>query len=221
MASREFEAMNAGTPVPLWMKLSVAAFTAVLVPVYWLRHGPTNFLWISDIAWFATVIILWRNSRLLNSMMLIGAMLFELYWNLAFLVQLSTGLRLGGVTDYMFDPALPLWLRSLSLFHVPLPFIWTWLFFKWGYDRRALWVQTAFLVPIVLLTYLITDPDKNINWVHSPHVMGWDWMSGAAWVVLYLILVPTVVYWPLSRLFERVDRSRGRSSGRHRDAKTP
>jgi len=136
--------------------------------------------------------------------MLLGALPFELYWNAAYLLQLTTGLRLGGVVDYMFDPTLALGLRALSLFHVPLPFILIWLFSRWGYDRRALKFQTAFLVPIVILPYFLSDPDENINWVHSPHVLGWDWMPGPAWIALYLVLVPTLVYWPLHKLFRRI-----------------
>lgn len=192
------------SPAPLWLKLAATAFTAVLIPIYWVQHGPANFLWISDIAWFAAVIILWRGSRLLNSMMLLGALPFELFWNAAFLLQLTTGLRLGSVVDYMFDPTLSLGLRALSLFHVPLPFILIWLFSKWGYDRRALKSQTAFLIPIVILPYVLSDPDENINWVHSPHVLGWDWMPGPVWIALYLVLVPTLVYWPLHQLFKRI-----------------
>jgi len=204
MTGSSSQSTQRSSVVPLWLKLATTAFTAVLIPIYWVEHGPANFLWISDIAWFAAVFILWRGSRLLNSMMLLGALPFELYWNAAYLLQLTTGLRLGGVVDYMFDPTLSLGIRALSLFHVPLPFILLWLFGKWGYDPRALKFQTAFLVPIVLLPYFLSDPDENINWVHSPHVLGWDWMPGPLWLALYLALVPTLVYWPLHKVFRKL-----------------
>ena len=40
--------------IPRWLKLAACAFIALLVPVYWLNYGPANFLWLSDLAWFAT-----------------------------------------------------------------------------------------------------------------------------------------------------------------------
>ncbi|TIQ61536.1 MAG: hypothetical protein E5X64_42290, partial [Mesorhizobium sp.] len=50
---------------PLWITLPYTLFVAVLTPVYWLRYGPGNFLWFSDIALFAVLIALWTGSRLL------------------------------------------------------------------------------------------------------------------------------------------------------------
>lgn len=70
--------------VPPWLRLGVTAFVAVLVPVYWSEYGFLHFLWISDIALFATVAVLWRGSRLLNSMVVLGALPFELFWNVGF-----------------------------------------------------------------------------------------------------------------------------------------
>ena len=52
--------------IPLWIKISYTLFVAVLVPLYWVHHGPANFLWASDIALLATVIALWRESRMLS-----------------------------------------------------------------------------------------------------------------------------------------------------------
>ncbi len=47
----------------------------MLVPVYWLHHGPANFLWACDIALLVTVAALWRASRLLASMMAVAVLL--------------------------------------------------------------------------------------------------------------------------------------------------
>jgi hypothetical protein len=40
--------------VPLWLKLAYTAFMAVLVPVYWVNCGPTNFVHFCDAALFLT-----------------------------------------------------------------------------------------------------------------------------------------------------------------------
>jgi len=39
---------------------------------------------------------------------------------LVFFTRLLTGLRLGGLLDYMFDRTRPVWLRALSLFSYPI-----------------------------------------------------------------------------------------------------
>jgi hypothetical protein len=36
--------------IPLWISLPYAMMVGVIVPVYWQTYGPTNFLWLSDIA---------------------------------------------------------------------------------------------------------------------------------------------------------------------------
>ena len=38
--------------VPLWLKIAYGVFVPFLIVVYWPRYGPSNFLWLSDIALF-------------------------------------------------------------------------------------------------------------------------------------------------------------------------
>lgn len=115
--------------IPLSIKISYTLFVAVLVPVYWARFGLVHFLWASDIALLITVIALWRESRLLASMVAVAVMLPELAWNLDFFTRLITGHGLTGLdaTAYMFNPAQPLWLRGLSLYHALLPLLLLWM----------------------------------------------------------------------------------------------
>ena len=188
---------------PLALRVVVTAFVAILVPVYWQHYGVLHFLWISDLALFATLVVLWRGSRLVNSMLVLGALPFELFWNLGFWGQLATGHTFGGLAAYMFDTEQSLLLRGLSLFHVPLPLIWLYFLWKWGYDARALRLQTLVLAAIVLATYALTDPAKNINWVFVPAHQGWEWVGSGAWVALYLVTVPLLVYWPLHSVLRR------------------
>jgi hypothetical protein len=190
-------------PPPFAVTLAASAFMAVLVPVYWWHYGVLHFLWLSDIALFATLLALWLRSRLLNSMMAIGVLPLEAYWNIDFFGRLLTGMDFAGVASYMFEEDRSLLLRGLSLFHVPMPVLWAWLLVKWGYDRRALVAQTLLLWAVIPATYLLTDPDDNINWVFAPQAMGWDSIAAPVWLVFYMTLVPLLVHWPLHRLFSR------------------
>ncbi len=186
------------TIIPLWVKLAYTLFVIVLVPVYWLEHGPENFLWGSDIALFVTLLALWMENALLASMMALAILLPEVAWNLDFFWRLLFGadsLELLG-TRYMFDPELPLLVRGLSLFHVMLPALLVWLVYRLGYERRALIYQTAVAWVVLPVTYLLTDPSANINWVrglgHEPQA----WMPAPVYLLLLMIAFPVVVYLP-------------------------
>jgi len=58
--------------IPLWLKIAYTLFVCLIVPIYWRRYGPANFLWFSNIALLATVPALWLESALLASMMALG-----------------------------------------------------------------------------------------------------------------------------------------------------
>ncbi|RDV14166.1 membrane-associated protein [Pontibacter diazotrophicus] len=154
--------------VPLWLQLSYTLFVLVLIPVYWKRYGPANFLWFSDITLFSVGIALWTGNKLLVSMMAVGVLPLELVWCVDYFGRLLTGKQLVGLSDYMFDEEKSLFLRGLSLFHVFLPAIIIWLLMEWGYDTDAIYWQTALTWVVLPITYLVTDPKENINWVFGP-----------------------------------------------------
>ena len=89
--------------IPLWFKIAYTLFVCFLVPIYWRRYGPVNFLWFSDIALLVTMPALWLESPLLASMMAVTVTLPELAWNLDFFVRLTTGATFMGLSGYMFD----------------------------------------------------------------------------------------------------------------------
>lgn len=183
-----------GPSIALWVKLAYSLFLAVLVPVYWVHYGPRNFLWFSDIALLGSGLAVWLESPLLASMMALAVLLPELAWNVDFFARLLSGRSMFGMSAYMFDPALPRYLRALSLFHVLLPIWLLWLLVRLGYDRRA-WAWQSLLAAVVLpVTYALTEPNENVNWVHglsAPRRRRHPWLYLALltvsfWLVLYL-----------------------------------
>lgn len=188
--------------IPLWMKLSYTAFVAITVIVYAKKYGPGNFLWFSDIALIATVPALWLESQLLASMMAVGILLPELVWNVDFLVRLLTGIRLSGLTDYMFDPKKPLYLRALSLFHVFLPVLLLWLVDQLGYTSAAWAGQTALAWVVLPLTYALTAPEEDVNWVYGPGGNPQQRLPRLAYLGLVMVAFPVLVYWPTHQILE-------------------
>lgn len=190
--------------IPLWIKLFITLFLCALVPVYWYHYGPANFLWASDIALFFICATVWLEKPLLNSMMAIGVLPFELGWIADFL----SGSHLLGVTSYMFDGSRPLYLRGLSLYHLMLPPVIIFILFRLGYDRRALLAQTLLIWVVLPLSYLVTDPSDNVNFAFGPGNSPQSFMSPLLYLALEMILLPIVICLPahllLQRLFRRM-----------------
>lgn len=188
--------------LPLWLKASYALGTPVVAIVYWNVYGPSNFLWLSDIALGLTTAAVLTENRLLASMAAVGVLLFETAWTVDFV----TGGNLIGLAAYMFSAEQPLWLRGLSLFHLALPPTLIWFLYRFGYDRRALPLQTAVTLAALGTSFFATDPDDNINWVfgpgkHPPPVPPLIWFAALLAAVPLLAMLPT--HFLLRRLFGR------------------
>lgn len=186
--------------IPLWIKIAHTAFVLALVPPYLRHYGPANFLWFSDVALLAMVPALWLESPLLASMIAVGVLPLEFFWNVDFFGRLAFGRGLIGLADYMFDARLPRWLRALSLFHVALSVLLLWTVHRLGYEPRALLAQTALGEVVLVVTYLLTDPSKNINWVFGPGAKPQRRVPPLAYLALYMVLLPLVSYWPVHLL---------------------
>lgn len=185
-----------GTLIPLWIKLGYTLLVGVTVAVYAFKYPLANFLWFSDIALLGTVPALWLESSLLASTMAVGVLLPEVLWNLGYWVQLVTGKRISGLTDYMFDSDQPLYLRALSLFHVFLPILLLWLVLELGYDTRAWMAQTVLAWIVLPLTYGLTAPRLNVNWAFGWGNRPQQRMAPLLYLGLLMVIFPVLVYLP-------------------------
>ena len=149
-------------------------------------------------------------------MIAIAALIPELLWTVDYLGRLIFGVEAvpGLGTRYMFDSEIPMFVRGLSLFHLVLPPLLVWLLYRFGYERRALAYQTVLAWLVLLLTYLVTEPSENINWIYGFGSEPQTWMPERVYLVLLMLGIPLFFYLPthlvLSKLFGR---SSERSSG--------
>ncbi len=195
--------------LPLWIKVGPTLFACVLFPAYIWVLGAKHLLWLSDIAFLMLIVALWRESPLVNSMIAVGVLPMELAWNFDFFGRILIGGPFLNFTEYMFDPTEPLHYRSLSLFHVLLPALVVYLLFRWGYDTRALKMQSLLTAFILIVTFSITGPQENINWVYGPGPDPQTWMAPHLYfvvgtlVLFFAIMLPTHLilkhYFPLKR----------------------
>jgi hypothetical protein len=202
--------------IPLWVKVLYSAFVAILVPLYWATYGPWNFPYFCDIALLVTAVAIWIENPLLISMQAVAILAPQMLWVLDLLARIVAGIEITGVTAYMLEPSIPLYLRSLSLFHGWLPFFLLWLLWRLGYDRRAFVLQSAVAVVVILVSYVLApapppsplDPNHavNINYVYGftdqqPQTL----MAPRLWVLAVVALniiafyIPT--HWVLARAF--------------------
>jgi hypothetical protein len=182
--------------IPLWVKLAYTAWTAVWAAVYWSQNGWDNFLWLCDVANFLLLVAIWRESALLASAQAAGVLLVQIVWAVDFFGGLLFGVHPVGGTEYMFDPAKPLWLRLFSLFHLFVPPLLLWLVWRLGYDRRGWLLQTAITCLLLPATYLLVAPETNINWVWKPFGREQTLLPEWGYLAALMLLYPLVLYLP-------------------------
>lgn len=200
LAGSALSASRAG--VPVWLKVAYGGFVVALVPVYWHHYGPQNFLWLSDLALFATTASLITGARWPAGMAAVGVLPLELAWSIDFVA----GGRILDLAGYMFDPAKPLYLRGLSLFHLALPPTLIWLLYRFGYDRRSLLRQTALTTVLLPATWLITAPEENINWVYGPGAEPQAAIPPLLYLALQMAVLPLLAYLPTHFVLKRMFR---------------
>lgn len=191
---------------PLWLKLAYSLFVAILVPVYLADYGPTNFLYFCDVALLLALISLWSGNMLWASAGAVGILLPQAIW-MADFIGSALGLPLTGMTAYMFDDALPLFTRFLSLFHFWLPLLLLYLVGRFGYDRRAIWLWWPTATVLMILSYMFVPPPPapannpglpvNVNYVYGlGDAAPQDWMAPLSYFLLVLVALPVVILWP-------------------------
>jgi hypothetical protein len=195
--------MDAIHMIPLWLKLIYTAFVAVLVPYYWVTYSAWNFLFFCDVALLIGVAALWTENPLLASLPAVGIAIPQLLWCLDFL----TGARITGMTSYMYDSKLPLFVRGLSAFHGWLPFVLLGVVWRLGYDRRA-FVGWTIISCLILLTSFFLAPRPpapadnpnlavNLNYVHGlSYEKRQTVMAPLLWLGIMMVGFPLVFYLP-------------------------
>ena len=198
--------------VPRAVAVVYTAFLAVLIPVYWVFYGPTNFLYFCDVALFLTLVSVWTHRSLPASAAAVGILIPQAVWVVDFFVTLAGG-ELLGMTDYMFQfkDSRELFLRGLSFFHFWLPFLLGYVVWKLGYDRRGLVVWTVLAWALMLIGYFLLpapgdiDPTTpgadlvpvNVNYVFGPSTKeAQTFTHPLVWLGGLLIGLPALVFVP-------------------------
>ncbi len=194
----------ANNVIPSWLKLGYTLLVCIIVAVYWRVLGASNFLWFSDIALISLVVAVWLENRLIASIMAVSVLFLELGWVVDFL----SGGRLMSVAAYMFAEDEPWLIRLLSgAFHLLLPPLLLYLLLRLGYDRRAFLLQSIIAMIVLPLTFVLTGPEDNINWVYGlggPQTL----LPPLLYLTLFFLALVFLVYLPSHLLFKRFFRTK-------------
>ncbi len=147
--------------------------------------------------------------RFLSAWMAIPVVFFEALWNIDFFFRLATGKPFIGLSAYMFDQKIPLFIRGLSGFHIVLPLLLLWMLHQLGYDERAFLWQTIVALVVLPLSYLVSNSQDNVNWVYGFGQNPQRILPSPLFVILLMLLFPLAVYLPTHLLFARIFRGAG------------
>jgi hypothetical protein len=132
----------------------------------------------------------------------LAALMAGLLWGTDVAARLLTGKHLFGGTEYMWDARVPLAVRLMSLFHLLLPVVLVAALRRTGYQRRALAVQVALTVPLVLISRVLAS-GKNLNYAFADPVLHKQWGPVPVHLFAVVVGISVIVYWPAHLAFSR------------------
>jgi hypothetical protein len=184
-----------GMRIPLWLKLGWTLWVLVWIPVYWRQYGAQNFLFFCDLGNLLITMALWSESALIFSAQAVSLLVFQALFCVDLVGALVGKRHFIGGTEYMFDPALPLFVRLLSLFHVVTPPLLLWAIWRLGYDRRGWKLQTLICWIVVTISHF-WRPERDVNWARGLFFREQHALPGLLYLAGYLLVVPLGVYLP-------------------------
>ena len=186
--------------VPLWLKVTYTIWVIVWTSLYAHYYPVSHFLWMCHIGNGIIAVALWSESRLLFSWQAVSLLLADVIYVIDFFGRIATGQHVVGASIHFFSADVPLLQRGLSLFHLVMPFLLTWALLRFGYDRRALWLQLATCWVLFPLSYWFGEVADDVNWVRGPFNHVQHTISPPLYLLVAMTVYPLVVYLP-SHLF--------------------
>jgi len=191
----------AGMRIPLWLKIAWSMWLLLWIPFYWHQYGAQNFLYFCDLGNVFIAAALWLESPLLFSWQACGLLVFQTLYSIDLIGAVVSGKHITGGTEYMFDPHVPLPMRLLSLFHIVVPPLLLWAIWRLGYDPRG-WKFQTLTAWIVVPTNYFWRPQYDVNWARGLFFREQHVVPGIVYLLLYLVAVPLLVYWPTHLLLQ-------------------
>ena len=95
-------------------------------------------------------------------------------------------------------------MRALSLFHLWLLPLLIYVISRTGYDRRAFAIQCGLTAIVLPVSYAITEPKDNVNWVFGPGSQPQRRLPPLLYLGLVILAFPLLVHGPTHLVLRRV-----------------
>jgi hypothetical protein len=183
--------------VPHWLKVGYTLWVIVWMILYAKFVTWQHYLWMCHLGNVLIVIGLWTESGLLLSWQALALLIPDIIWTIDFWIGVATGhTPFGSAWNVFATETFPPLQRALSLFHLFLPWLLIWCLWRFGYDRRALWLQVATCWILFPISYLVSEPIENVNWVYGPFGKVQDVVSPPVFLLAAMALYVLVLYLP-------------------------
>jgi hypothetical protein len=191
---------------PRWIRAIALLWLTAWIPIYWYIWGADSFLFLCDIAVLLTCVGLWTNNALLISSQAISSLVVDSFWIIDVAWMFTAHRHVLGGTEYFFDPHYPLWVRSISLFHVIMPVTLILALRRVGYDPRGFRMQAG-IAAVAIVAARFARPGRNINFAFTDPFLRRSIGPGPVHVAFIIAVLVGVIYFPthliLSRVFRR------------------
>jgi hypothetical protein len=190
---------------PTWLRVIALLWLAAWIPIYWYIWGASSFLFLCDIAVLLTCIGIWTNSPLLISSQAVSSLVVDSFWIIDVAWMLAAHRHVLGGTEYFFDSHYPLWVRSISLFHVILPVALILALRRVGYDPRGFRLQ-ALISAAAIIASRFAGAGRNINFAFTDPFLRRSIGPAPVHVAFIVAVLVGAIYFPTHLLLSRVFR---------------
>ncbi len=200
------------------------AWLLVWVPVYHDAYGAWHFLQLCNLGVLVGVVGVLLGSRVLLSSQAVASLVIALLWLADVGSRLLSGEHLHGGTAYMWDSAIPVAARALSLYHLGFPLLMLYCMRHTGYDPRGFILQCLLAAAAIAIGISLAPSAHNLNYTYvwpgaaTPHadpllrsLLAWAMLIALFYLPVHLLLDRT--WWRRSLDPARATPANGRALG--------
>jgi hypothetical protein len=171
------------------------------VPVYHDAYGAWHFLQLCNLGLLVGVVGVLLGSPVLLSSQAVASVVVALLWLADAGGRLLTDQHLHGGTAYMWDLAVPVAARALSLYHLGFPLLMLYCLHHTGYDPRGFVVQCLLAAAAIAIGLTLAPPAHNLNYAYAwpgaaiPHadpllysLLAWAMLIALCYLPVHLLL---------------------------------
>jgi len=143
------------------------AWLLLWLPIYHDAYGAWHFLQLCNLGLLVGIVGVLLGNRVLLSSQAVACVVIALLWLADVGSRLVSGQHLHGGTAYMWDSAIPVAARALSLYHLGFPVLMLYCLRHTGYDRRGFVLQCVLAAAAIAIGLVLAPAAHNLNYAFA------------------------------------------------------